>query len=376
MTETTSTGPLGTAPPPAGDDAAGRRPERQGRARPTDTLLHCLLRLARDDGRSVDEAELRALSPIPETGMTVGAFAQAARRLGYAVQRIPYDLGAAGALPTPFVLLGAPEVGALLATRRDDGMLALFRPVDGSVRALPLADTVSMAREALALTQADPIRPARGWRSLIADRLKRVAAELTLEARDKRRAVDENWRSEVLDRLSSVRRDTEKAYSQLLQDRTRLRNRVVRAPAEGVVQQLAIAAAGQSVAPNETMMQIVPGGDGLVIEARVANDDIGYIHPGQRATIKVKTYDYVRYGTLSGVVERVAADAVEDKRTGALSFPVMVRADRPWLGDGKGRLALAPGMQVDVDLQIGKRSVLSYLTERLSRARQSAFTER
>ena len=180
----------------------------------------------------------------------------------------------------------------------------------------------------------------------------------------------------MLDRLSSVRHDAEKAHSQLLQDETRLRGRVVRAPSDGVVQQMTIAAAGQSVAPNETMMQVVPGDDGLVIEARVANDDIGYIHAGQHATIKVKTYDYVRYGTLSGVVERVAADAVEDKRTGALSFPVMVRADRPWLGEGKNRLTLAPGMQVDVDLLIGRRSVLSYLTERLSRARQTAFTER
>ena len=180
MSEISTSGPNGAPPPSGSPGAPGKGQAKSARSRPTDTLLLCLLRLARDDGRAIEEAELRALTPMPETGMTVTAFAQAARRLGYAVRRIPYDGGAAAQLPAPFVLLGAPDTGALLASRREAGKLTLFRPVDGATRTLPIPDTVAMAREALALTRADPILPARGWRSLIADRIKRVAAELTL----------------------------------------------------------------------------------------------------------------------------------------------------------------------------------------------------
>jgi HlyD family type I secretion membrane fusion protein len=196
------------------------------------------------------------------------------------------------------------------------------------------------------------------------------------EARNRRVTIDEEWRSQVLDRLATAVRDAERSHSALMQERTRLRNRTLRAPGDGVVQGLAVTAAGQSVAPNETLMQVVPDDDHLVIEARVANDDIGHVRPGQRATIKVRAYDFVRYGRLDGEVERVAADAVEDRRTGALAFPVTIRVEHAWLGEGASRRRLAPGMQVDVDLVIGERSVLSYLTDRMIRTKESAFRER
>lgn len=212
----------------------------------------------------------------------------------------------------------------------------------------------------------------------IAETRKSAAASAAAlgEARDRRRAIDEEWRSQILDRLSTVTREAERLKSLMVQESTRLRNRIVRAPSDGVVQGVAIAAPGQSIAPNETLLQVVPDGERLVVEALVANDDIGQIRTGQRATIKVRAYDYVRYGTLDGVVERVGADAVEDRRTGALTFPVTVRTDRAWLGEGDDRRALTVGMQVDVDLRIGERTILSYLTDRLIRTKESAFRER
>ena len=150
----------------------------------------------------------------------------------------------------------------------------------------------------------------------------------------------------------------------------------VRAPANGIVQDLAISGPGESVAPNAELLRIVPQTGRLIVEAQVANTDIGYVRPGQKATVKVRTFDFIRYGTLTGTVETIAADAVEDRRTGALSFPVIVRVDASRLGASGEGPTIAPGMQVDIDLHIGERTILSYLTDRISRTSETAFRER
>jgi membrane fusion protein, adhesin transport system len=196
------------------------------------------------------------------------------------------------------------------------------------------------------------------------------------EARSRRSAIDEEARSDVLTSLNQMRRERDRARSALTQGRTQLGNLVIRAPIAGIVQDLKITAVGQAIRANEPLMQIVPTSGVLIVEARVSNDDIGYITPGQRATVKIRTYDFVRFGTLDGVVERIAADAGADQRSGERRFKVMVRTSRAALGPTGTEFPVQPGMQADVDLHIGKRSILGYLTDRLSRTAQTAFRER
>jgi adhesin transport system membrane fusion protein len=93
---------------------------------------------------------------------------------------------------------------------------------------------------------------------------------------------------------------------------------VLRAPVPGIVQDLAIAGPGQSVAAYETLMRIVPLGEGLSVEARVANEDIGRLRVGMPAEIKVRAFDYLRFGKIDGAVRRVAADATPDPASGTL----------------------------------------------------------
>ena len=122
-----------------------------------------------------------------------------------------------------------------------------------------------------------------------------------------------------------------------------MRNLVVRAPVDGIVQELAVTSAGQSVGSNQPLMKLVPTGGGLVIEARVANQDIGYVRLGQPVTVKVLAYDFLRFGTLSGTVERIAADAAIDQRSDALTYGITVRTDRAELGAGGGDLRRGAG---------------------------------
>lgn len=204
----------------------------------------------------------------------------------------------------------------------------------------------------------------------------RAAYSALEEAKSERAGIDDEARAQMLDELESRRRERDAALSQLQQNKARLRNLLVASPVDGIVQELEVTTPGQAVRPNEPIMKIVPTGGGLVIVAKVSNDDIGYIGIGQKATIKVRTYDFIRYGSLSGVVDQVAADAIQDDQTGEFLFDVSVRTDRDFLGDNPGEQPVQPGMLADVDLHIGERSILSYLTDRVLRTTEDAFRER
>ena len=149
-----------------------------------------------------------------------------------------------------------------------------------------------------------------------------------------------------------------------------MRNLVVRAPVDGIVQELAVTSAGQSVGSNQPLLKLVPTEGGLVIEARVENQDIGYVRLGQPVKVKIQAYDFLRYGTLGGTVERIAADAVVDPQDGKLGYGITVRTDGAALGDGALRFSVAPGMAVEVELLVGGRTILSYLTDRIFRLQE------
>jgi membrane fusion protein, adhesin transport system len=196
------------------------------------------------------------------------------------------------------------------------------------------------------------------------------------EARTRREAIDRDWRSETLNELASVRRDRDQVKRSLAQQKNRFRNLFVRAPIDGIAQNISITAPGQAISANEPLLSIVPTGAQLIVEARVSNNDIGYISVGQKATVKLQTYDFIRFGALDGIVEQIAADAVVDRGSGQMTFNVTIRTERSYLGPRPVDQPVNPGMQAVVDLHIGKRSILSYLTDRLDRTTQTALRER
>ena len=96
---------------------------------------------------------------------------------------------------------------------------------------------------------------------------------------------------------------------------------------------------------------------------------------GQPAKVKVLAYDFLRFGTLAGRLERIAADAVADPETGALTYEIEVVTGQAELASGAERFPVVPGMAVEVDLLAGERTILSYLTDRILRTRAAAFRE-
>ncbi|MEO1093169.1 MAG: HlyD family type I secretion periplasmic adaptor subunit [Pseudomonadota bacterium] len=149
----------------------------------------------------------------------------------------------------------------------------------------------------------------------------------------------------------------------------------VTAPVAGIVKDVSATQAGQSFAAYAPLMTLVPTDGPLVIEAQVTQQDIGRLHVGQQAVVKVMAYDYLRYGRLGGEVQRIAADASADEQSGELTYRVDVEPSSTTLNRDGVDHPLVPGMLVDVELISGERSILSFLTDRIIHLKDDAFRE-
>jgi hemolysin D len=149
-------------------------------------------------------------------------------------------------------------------------------------------------------------------------------------------------------------------HSQLQKAQRRLRLTQLQAPVTGTVQQLAVHTTGGVVTQAQPLMVIVPDSAPLEIEARLENKDVGFVHAGQTAKVKVETFLFTRYGLLEGQVLNVSRDAITDDK-GALHYNMRVSLARDALMvDGIER-KLSPGMAVRVEVKTGRRTVMDYL---------------
>ena len=156
----------------------------------------------------------------------------------------------------------------------------------------------------------------------------------------------------------------------------RLERNELRAPATGFVNDVRVTTVGGFVTPGENLMQIVPVGDKLLIEARVAPKDIAFIKVGDSANVKVTAYDFSIYGGLSGKVRNISADSIYDEAERQAYYTVMVETDAAFLVKNGRSLPIMPGMICDVEIITGRKSILSYLFKPVLRALDEALTER
>ncbi|WP_110667644.1 HlyD family type I secretion periplasmic adaptor subunit [Salinicola halophilus] len=195
------------------------------------------------------------------------------------------------------------------------------------------------------------------------------------EAISKRRDVAAQFTSRAADALSEARGKLDS----LQQGRVSLQDRVDRtlitSPVRGIVQSVNVTTIGGVIDPGESLMQIVPVEDKLLVEARIAPRDVGFLHAGQRAKVKLSAFDFTTYGGLDGEVLRVSPDTEEDEK-GNTYYEVTVRTDSNHLGPNEDDLTIIPGMQATVDVITGEQTILQYLLKPILRAQQSAMRER
>ncbi|PWI32626.1 HlyD family type I secretion periplasmic adaptor subunit [Vibrio albus] len=168
------------------------------------------------------------------------------------------------------------------------------------------------------------------------------------------------------DRLSAL---TESAVG--LEDRVN-RTTVV-SPVTGTIQKLYTNTVGGVIQPGMDLVEIVPTEDSLLIEAKIAPQDIAFLRPGLPAIVKFSAYDFTRYGGLEGELEHISADTIQDEE-GNSYYLVRIRTDKDEFGTN-GELPIIPGMTTSVDIITGKRTVLDYILKPIITARYTAFRE-
>ena len=195
--------------------------------------------------------------------------------------------------------------------------------------------------------------------------------------------------SDVETKASGLRHDLDK-----VNEKAKLQ--LLRAPAEGTVQQLSVHTIGGVVTPAQQLLVVVPSDSQIEVEAMVSNRDIGFIHAGQAAEIKVDTFSFTRYGLLHGKVISVSRDAIikdrpqdrsKDIGIGSestssepsgqeLDYAARIALDHTQMRVDDRMVALEPGMAVTVEIKTGSRSVMSYLLSPIMRYSHDSLHER
>jgi hemolysin D len=199
-------------------------------------------------------------------------------------------------------------------------------------------------------------------------------------------------------KLSEAQRQADDFREKLVKAKLKSARMSLESPIDGVVYGLSVNTIGQVVGGGDELMRIVPEGAALEIECYLANRDVGFVKPGQKAVVKIESFPFTRYGTLSATVTRVSSDAIPQpeaeqregdaarlnrektfgggERTQNLVFPVTLVPGQTEMNIDGQRVPLTPGMAVNVEIATGSRRILEYIFSPLVETASQSMKER
>ncbi|HDS9458207.1 TPA: HlyD family type I secretion periplasmic adaptor subunit [Enterobacter asburiae] len=145
------------------------------------------------------------------------------------------------------------------------------------------------------------------------------------------------------------------------------------APVRGIVKDIDVTTVGGVIPPNGKLMSLVPLDDQMVVEAKISPRDVAFIHPGQKALVKITAYDYSIYGGLEGEVTMISPDTLQDEvKRDVFYYRVYIRTDSNHLTNKQGKdFPVFPGMIATVDIKTGSKTILDYLLKPLNKAKEA-----
>lgn len=213
-----------------------------------------------------------------------------------------------------------------------------------------------------------------GELAIVTASLPRAASAIE-EARNRIETAKFGRQAEARERLAKARAELGVIDETIKGARDRVTRASLKAPVRGIVNKVNTNTIGSVVKPGQDIIEIVPLGDNLLIEARLRPQDVAFVRPDQAASVKLTAYDYSIYGALDGKVERISADTITDEKSETF-YRVIVRTEQNFLSLGSEQLPIIPGMVAQVDILTGKKTVLDYLLKPLTKVRYEALRER
>lgn len=183
---------------------------------------------------------------------------------------------------------------------------------------------------------------------------------ILIAAQEKVEQIANAFHEEVQEDLRKARREMLEFSQRLRKTSDSLQRTTIRSPANGIVKSIYVMGEGEVVQPGMTVLDIVPAGDKLVIEAHLPLGDIGYVQAGQDATVRLATGDARMFGSLTGIVKHISPDAITLPEQGTF-YRVLVETESDRFEKNGKRYQLYPGMRVLVGIKTGERTVMEYL---------------
>lgn len=201
-----------------------------------------------------------------------------------------------------------------------------------------------------------------------------VARAAQAEAQARRAELTSRFHEALQIEASEVAAERAELSNELRQVDDRVRRTEVVAPVGGIVNNLLVNTIGSVVRPGETILEIVPLGDGLIVDARITPDDIGHVRIGQPVDVQISAYDTARYGTADGELRHLSASTYLDEQAQPY-YRAEIRLGESALRRGEDLFPVIPGMTVTAQIVTGEKSILDYLLKPVYRGFQDAFHE-
>ncbi|MEM9152752.1 MAG: HlyD family type I secretion periplasmic adaptor subunit [Cyanobacteria bacterium P01_F01_bin.3] len=257
------------------------------------------------------------------------------------------------------------------AIDRLDGALVIQQERMDSTEALFTRQTISRAAY---LDVLDIFTRLQGERDVAVRDLERIASiENTLLA--EAQALISALRSRLLQRKGAIDARLFELNEALAGSERALTNTRLYAPMSGTIDQLQIFTIGGVVNAGQELMKIVPGGTEFEIEAIFPHSDIGFMAVGQHANVKLDAFPAERFGTLSGIVTDISADAINTNAQ-ERGYVVRIRPDTPYLESLVETYPLQSGMTSVIDVITGDRRLISYFFAPIAKTVQDSLGER
>ena len=187
--------------------------------------------------------------------------------------------------------------------------------------------------------------------------------------------VDGDMRTEVGKDLAEIRGKRSELREKRVAAEDQLKRIDLRSPQDGTVHQMTVHTVGGLVTPSEPAMLIVPTADQLAVEVKIPPQDIDSVRREQRAVLRFSAFNSRTTPEIDGTVSRVSADVSTDPKTGQSYYTARIRVPETQR-ERLGEVQLVPGMPVEAFLQIGERSVMSYLMKPLADQVAKAWREK
>lgn len=207
-------------------------------------------------------------------------------------------------------------------------------------------------------------------------RMQQQSTDITLKINE----TQNKYTTDANDNLVRTAAELAQARENVAKNADPVARAVIYSPVDGIVNNIKFNTIGGVIRAGEDIMEIVPIGENLLVQAYIRPQDVAFIRPGQEAVVKLSAYDYSVYGGLEGVVTLISPDTLQDdRRPSQLNlnanesyYRVLVETRDSKLTDKNGEeLEVIPGMVATVDIKTGKKSVFDYLMRPITRMKQA-----